>query len=163
MRGITMRSPLYIALLVAGLCLMAACEVVGLGSSDDDPLVGPTWRLVAFEDASGNKTEVGADDIVLTFTDSGSVRGQTYPEEGRAPENTYEGIYETTPGDSLSVRGSSRLVNLISTRVGTLPGSRYEEYLLALVQATTYQIEDRHLRINYSNGKALHFKAAESK
>lgn len=38
-----MRSMLYFALPIAGLCLMAACEIIGVGGSDDDRiLIGRT-------------------------------------------------------------------------------------------------------------------------
>lgn len=54
-----------IALLLTGtlLVLGAGCEMVGFsadsgGDAKDQPLVGPTWQLIAFVESDGNRTPV---------------------------------------------------------------------------------------------------------
>ena len=143
---------------------LAACELVGItdknGADSQEGLVG-TWRLTAFEKADRTETDVGSEDITLTFAAEDSLTGWSF--RGRRPEaspaNEYFGTYEAGPDGSLTISGPEGWEpGPFSTKVGLLPGSRYEEYLAALGDATSYKIEGNRLRINYGGGKALLFE-----
>jgi len=173
-----MRSPLYVALLIAGLCLMAACELVGLGGSDDDPLVGPTWRLVAFEAPDGATTSAratskqkedalfrfGQAPYTISFRDTISdqcmsgEKEQTGNTECRLAvavglPNEAHFSYELKDGSTLSLRGLGK------TKIGLPSNSREPQYFNALDAATSYHVNGKRLRINYGNGKLLFFEA----
>jgi hypothetical protein len=166
-----MRSPLYMALPIAGLCLMAACELVGLGGADDDPLVGPTWRLVAFEDASGDRTAVDPEyerprvdtslpfyGLAFTETEDEERIGDAEPRgahrmEVRGYPNEGLFTYELEDDDRLSIYFHG------ATKINQLPGSRETEFFTALDAATSYRIKGKRLRITHDDGKALIFEA----
>ena len=146
---------------------LAACELVGItdknGADSQEGLVG-TWRLTAFEEADGTETDVGSEDITLTFAAEDSLTGWSF--RGRRPEaspaNEYFGTYEAGPDGSFMIGSPEKGTRPASTEVGTLPGSRYEEYLAALGEAASYKIEGDRLRINYGGGKALLFRREEA-
>jgi len=166
-----MRSPRYIALPIAGLCLMAACELVGLGGSGDDPLVGPTWRLVAFEDASGDRTAVDPEyerprvdtslpfyGLAFTETEAEERIGDAEPRgahrmEVRGYPNEGLFTYELEDDDRLSIYFHG------ATKINQLPGSRETEFFTALDAATSYRIDGSRMRLAYGDGNALLFEA----
>jgi len=174
-----MRSPRYIALPIAGLCLMAACELVGLGGADDEALlVGPTWQLVAFKAQDGTTTNVRASSsqqknalfrfgqapYTISFRDT--TLNQCGLDGNGQTENTQCALavavglpneasfsYEFKDGNALSLRGRG------TTRIGLPPNSKESQYFAALDAATSYRIDGSRMRLAYGDGNALLFEA----
>ncbi|ARA93758.1 hypothetical protein AWN76_011680 [Rhodothermaceae bacterium RA] len=117
-------------------------------------LTGVVWQLESFQEIDGKTTGVGSENIMLIFTED-SLKGQAFPKEGpRTHGNSYGGLYKINPTEALSIDLR------FSTEMGTLPGSRYEEYLQALRDAFRYEIEGSQLRIYYDS-KVLNFKVRQ--
>lgn len=70
------------------------------------------------------------------FTKDGRVEGWAYMKEGNppVPGNSYGSVYEA------GIDGSLYIDVVGSTKVGLPPGSKYDEYLDALHNSSSYEI-----------------------
>lgn len=162
----------FTSLCIAGMLLAVGigCEMIGGSNSSepDRPLVGPTWRLVAFEAADGSRTSVDpkydrprGDSLLpyysLRFTEmpvrecrsTHDAKGM-YCMEARAYPN--EGFYTYT-----TIEDDQRLNVYFhgSTELGLLPGSKEPKFFQALDAANRYNIDGTRLRLASDDGKAL--------
>jgi hypothetical protein len=138
------------------LLALSGCEGIFDFKADDKPLAGVEWNLLAFENPVGKKSNIGSQGMLLFFEDDTTFKGRSYTIKGdlSMPGNSYFGIYKVGTEGSLSMGG------LGTTQVGLPSGSRYDEYLGALHNASSYKIDGKKLRIFYNNKKkALEFKA----
>lgn len=166
-------TPLVVSLLLLSL---TACELLNPSAGENEPadadLVGPTWKLVSFEDADGTATEGEVDPdfegngyYTLIFKEqkpaecfegnprdidaNRCIKSRGYP-------NTGYGTYTIETDSTLSVHIYG------ATEINPLPGSREQEFFSALSAATSYEIDGRRLTISYGDGKTLHFEVLET-
>ena len=142
------------------LSFLGILMLFGVNTCTDDqadaPLVGTTWNLQFFEIINGEKSAVGSQGMILILTEDGRVEGNAYRIEGDPDVygNSYGGVYEVGLNDSLSIEITH------TTYVGLPPGSRYEEYIQAIKNASAYEINGNMLNIFYDGRtKALNFEA----
>ncbi len=136
----------------------AACINVSNSSKPDKELIGTVWDLQSFEETGGTTTPVGSQGITLVFSKNGSIiEGKSYTIQGETiPGNAYGGVYGIEKDRGIVID------SLWSTKVGLPAGSRYNEYLEALDNASAYEIDGNKLRIYYfSKSKVLNFLAKE--
>jgi heat shock protein HslJ len=116
-------------------------------NANDKTLVDTKWDLQSFEIVGAGKSDKGSEDILLIFKEESTL-------EGQSSNNSYGSVYEAGIDDSLYIDV------IATTKVGTPEGSRYSEYLDALANSSSYEIEGDKLRIFYDRRtKALNFKA----
>lgn len=142
-------------LLLAGLSAsLAACQMVGSSDeipAEDLPLVGPTWQLISFRDASGYASSVTEELLTVIFEKGGKFGAKGLHLGGTSAHNAFGGTYVAGKDSSLSMNAYG------GTFAGVPDGSRYLDFLTALEHATSYEIEGDRLRITYGNGKTLVF------
>ncbi|MFQ5707868.1 MAG: META domain-containing protein [bacterium] len=119
-------------------------------------LVDTEWDLQSFEVVGVGESDIGSQGMILVFTNDGRLEGRARTIKGdlSVPGNSYGGVYEVGSDGSLSIEITH------TTELGLPAGSRYEEYLQTLRNASAYEIEGNRLRIFYDDQtKALNFKA----
>jgi hypothetical protein len=122
----------------------------------DKTLVNTKWNLQYFEIIDVAESAIGSQGIIFIFMKDSSLEGESKTIEGdlSVPGNSYGGLYEVGSDGSLSIEIT------YTTEGGLPPGSRYDEYIQALRNASAYEIEGNRLRIFYDGGtKALNFKS----
>ncbi len=122
----------------------------------DKTLVNTKWDLQSFEIIDVAESAIGSQGIIVIFMKDSSLEGESKTIEGdlSVPGNSYGSVYEA------GIDGSLYIDVVGSTKAGRPPGSRYDEYLEALHNSSSYEIEGNKLRIFYDGGtKALNFKA----
>lgn len=154
-------------LLMAGCCLLAACDFAGTTASDR-PLIGTTWHLIAFEEATGNSESISVRpdfaDVAytVTLTTQPAVGGMY---DGPAGTHRTRTIGYPNQGLFTYQHGDSRTLSLFfhgATKINQLPGSKETLFFQALDTAVTYQIKGDRMRLTYDSGKALLFEAKAS-
>jgi hypothetical protein len=153
------------ALLLAGSCLLTACDLAGTATTHR-PLIGTTWQLVAFEEATGNPSRPVSirhrfADVAYTVTfttqpavdssyngPNGAYHTKTvgYPNQGFF---TYDHVEDGTL--SLFFHGA--------TEINPLPGSVETRFFQALEGVRRYRIKGDRMRLTYGSGRALLFRA----
>jgi len=130
----------------------AACEMLGANpvdrSTQQQDLVGPTWRLTAFVTASDSTLGTGSVPLSVTFRPDSLVVLRSL--------NRADGPYTLGPNNALHIDLEG------STYVGEPEGSKTNHLWKALERATSYEIEGDQLRIFYGDGMTLRFVAKES-
>ncbi len=125
-------------------------------NANDKTLVDIKWDLQSFEIVGEAESDVGSQGMILIFTEDDSLEGGSRTIEGdlSVGGNSYWSNYEAGNNNSM-------YINVVATtKVGTPEGSRYWEYLEALANSSSYEIEGDKLRIFYDGRtKALNFKA----
>lgn len=129
-----------------------------LGSEDEEPtldLIDVGWVLTSFQQANGVHKDVGSQGMSLTFLENGRLEGLLYTlADPESPGIAYFATYEAGLDGTMSIAPPA-----FSEHPGFFPhGSRWFEYHRALSNATTYEIEQDRLRINYDEGWGLHFR-----
>jgi heat shock protein HslJ/uncharacterized membrane protein len=117
----------------------AAAEAAG------DPLVGGSWRLVAFQDQQRAEEPIDSDPpYTIEFTADGRVAGAAHC-------NRYSGDYEHGGAGRLSIGPVG------ATRAMCAPPSRSSEFLRAIEGIEQYEIEGGSLRLTFGTGGVLTF------
>jgi len=154
-------------LLIAGCCVLAACDFAGTAPSDR-PLIGTTWQLIAFEEATGNPEPISVRPdfadfaYTVTFTTQPAV-DDVY--DGPAGTHRTKTIGYPNQGFFTYERGDNRTLSIFfhgATKINQLPGSKETLFFQALDTAVTYQIKGDRMRLAYDGGKALLFEAKAS-
>lgn len=155
-----------VSVLSYGMLFLAGCDLLGWQSKttdtadEDMPLTGTSWWLQSFQDEMGKTSDTGTDEIVLIFTESDTLKGKAFHKSPTGDE-----VWVNSYSSTFSVDHSTLKIQKVgSTEVGVPPGSRYTEYLAALEEALTYEIQGDRLLFFYGEdaSKALHFKAGEN-
>ncbi len=125
---------------------LSACANAINTQQEKKELVGPEWIVESFEDTPGRKTHPGTVTLRLRFLQPDSILDKPVKEFfgtfiGKA-DNQFSGPYHLQ-GKLLSLRMHR------TTLVGRLPGSREQDFIDALNNATVHEIHENRLRIYY--------------
>lgn len=125
---------------------LSACADTTNSDQKAGSLVGPEWTVSSFQDANGNQTLPGTVSLRLRFLEPDSIVDKPLKEFfgtfiGNG-DNQFSGAYRFHANIlSLRIHGT--------TLVGRDPGSREQEFMDALNNATLYDIHENSLRIYY--------------
>lgn len=158
-----------ITVVVAVACQNVSTPAAPYLAAADTTLVGPTWQLLAFEEADGDSIPV---DVLPEW-------GRNYTVEFRDQTSEACSITEAPKGDwcmralghpnegwfTYDLVSEDRSLTIyfhMQTEVLPPPGAKEGEFFDALKAATSYRISGIQLRIFYDEGKALLFEPVES-
>lgn len=171
-----MRNAPLIALALASLAAVFACEMIGTFDDSaskeqlaDSTLVGPEWQLVSMNGTNvepewEERPDTSQAYYSVIFTDrTGTASDST--RDRAADGYRYASVlgYPNRSGFTYTLAGDKTAISLRmhgSTYMGRPPDSKGDAFFAALTAATTYEIEGNRLRIHYDDGKTLVFEKA---
>lgn len=166
---------IYLFAFTVGIFGAVACEE-GQSLSNADPtsvadttLVGPTWQLVGFGEADGDRTAINYDSIINGYNMTYTVIFTQEPPE-KCPPNVaphgdwcMEAIGYPNEGSftyNMDQENNQSLAIFFhgQTKMGLLEGSKEPEFFNALKTTKGYQINGKELRLFYDDEKVLLFE-----
>jgi heat shock protein HslJ len=131
------------SLFIVSVLLISACRAPDGNQDQSQPeLVGTSWQLIEYGDPANPTPVQSGSTVTLNFGGDGSIGGHSSC-------NTYGGSFSLGSGNNLTMS------EIFSTLMACLePGIMEQEaaYLGALNLASTYEIRDGQLFIEYEGG-----------
>ena len=136
---------LPVPILISSVLLFAGCSENSTQPDDNSPsedlvLTGQVWKLVAFEDVvQGTEEGLSEWELYTAEFDGDSVFGALGCSD-------YGGTFQLPGGGNISI------TDVLSTGGGCFMHSHSADFLAAIEDAESMEIQDRTLRIGYANG-----------
>jgi heat shock protein HslJ len=127
----------------AGVLTFAPAPVAGAGQPV--ALVGPEWRLVSYQGAPGQVSDVSANEITIRFGADGSVSGS-------GGCNGYGGTYTVGPNEALTL---SQVIATLRACAGENTMAWEGRYFAALQTVSAYKLDGAQVQLVFAGGTGL--------
>lgn len=140
---------LFVTVLLAALpaafafVLLAGVAVAAPGLPQQ--VVGPEWRLVSYQGADGQTTDVSANEITIRFAADGTVSGS-------GGCNGYRGTYTADTNGTLTL---SQVVATLRACVDENKTAWETRYFAALQTVNAYKLDGDRVQLVFASGAAL--------
>ena len=132
-------------LLLVALSLVSCTDIAGPSTAVQSPqALASNWEVLVFQDTFGRPSDPGVDQLVVTFDIDGTLVGNG--------GNMFFGTYAAQTDGAITIHCVG------TTLRGISPGSRHEDFVAALNDATSYEIKNDAMNVRYAKGQTLRFR-----
>lgn len=130
---------------LVALSLVSCADIAGPSTGVQSPdALATSWEVLVFQDKLGMPSDPGVDQLVVTFDIDGTLVGNG--------GNMFFGTYAAQTDGTITIHCFG------TTLRGISPGSRHEEFVAALNDASSYEIINDGMSIRYAKGQTLRFR-----